>query len=282
MTEAMLIKNVSRMLGDTPYTDAITSAALSTYTGLLVASDATQRWEIGDYGEFFDDGTYDIFVLTSVSTTSMSAIGGQLGSTQAAHASGARMRKKPTYWGIQIQRAVNDALQDLWPRAYAVYEAQVSPDLTARAFESIDDDAEEIISAYQKTTTSPTTIREAVVEQPRYVDSTLSSSKKAFEIKHLPVTNTGMLFVQYTRVPTIADLSEGMARAVEYGACVRLLELQGSAAERPASDDPSQQLRDARWFHARQEEMIKREATLLARRFPRRNRNWRGPQHVVI
>jgi len=280
-TEAVLVKAIARMLGDLPYTDTHTNSLASNYTSLTVASDATSRWEIGDYGDWIEDGTYDIFVVTAVAATTLTVLGGQLGSTQQAHAANARFRKRPAYWALNVQRAVNDALNDLWPRLYAVYESQfTSASWAAEAtlIKSISETAEEILGAYQVGDATPTKRFPVTSEGPFYIHTALSATKKAIEFRSIPDDNN-TIYVQYTRKLGITDLSDGQARAVEYGACARLLEQEGAATKGAASEDSSQQTRDARYFAGRQQEFIGSEAALLRRTFPLRARRSFWPAH---
>lgn len=286
-TEATLVKNALRVLQDLGYTDTHSNAPAAS-GALTVATDATTRYEVGDVVDWVDDGTYDISVLTAVATTSLARRGGQFGSTDSAHAVSAVFRKNPRFFGINAQKAVNDAIaQDFYPDLFAVYEAQfTSTDWGAETtlIKSIAAEAEDVLYAYQKTDGTPTRLARVRVTQPFYVDTALSATKKAVEFSAIP-DNNNTIFVQYVRTPALADLSDGMQRVAEYGAAKRLLEQEGAetaATDRPQSGAlvPGQEIRDARWFAAEQDRMRRQEAAVLRRRFPRRRRNWIPYPHL--
>lgn len=282
-TQATLVKNVARLLGDVPYTEIHTNDPPNPATSLTVASDATTRYEPGFYIDWMDDGSYDIAIITAVAATSLTVVAGQLGSTAADHAANARFRKNPRFWAKDIDKAIGDAIAgDLYPKIFAIYDTTLTPSAT-NVYYSLPAAAEDVISVYQKPATGNDLMFLSGWSVPRYVDTVLSATGKAIRIPALRHSSNS-IFVQYTQIPAIGDLSEAQVRIIEYGACARLLEREGGedvAKDRPQSGTlvPGQAIRDARWFRQEQEEMIAKERNILQRRFPARKRAFIGGPH---
>lgn len=272
VTEAAVLKAVARELGDTPYSDIHTNSYTAAGTSLTVGTDATTRYEVGGYIEWIDDATYDIALLTAVTATTLTIAVSQLGATNQNHSANARFRLNPRFFGLDIQAAINDALtEDLFPDIYAVYQDQLTPG--SQNWYQCDIEAEETLMVYQRLG-SPIQLRPMDCSQPFYVDATTSSTKKAVTIPKPASASAGdKIFFTYSRIPVIGDLSVGMKRIVEYGACKRLLEREASKdpTSMPSGYSPTEaRLRTAQWYGSEQERLIEKEARLLSVRYPRR------------
>lgn len=290
-TEATLILSVLRRAGDTPAIDTHTNDPPNPAVSLTVASDATTRFEIGDYIEWVADSTYDIARLTAVAPPTLTVVAGELGSTAADHAANAFFRKVGRFFALDAQRAINDSIQiDLYPHnVFSVYEAQLTSSSWAAEstlIKEIDDDAEFVFRAYQKTDNTPTELMPVAVSQPFYVDTGLAATnKKAIRLSRIPDDNN-TIFVQYARIPAVGDLSQGMIRVVELGAAERLLawEEANLLGERSIPQSgviaPGQAARDSAYFAALKRQAIAAEAAVIARRHPRKPRRFHRAPHV--
>jgi len=288
VSSSALVLNVWRMLGSAPFQDVHTNSLTTAATSLTVASDATDRYEVGDRLEWIADGTYERAEVTATAATALTVRRGIDGTTAQTHDADAVFVKSPVHWAPNINKALDDALNaDLYPDLYAVYEAQVTYDPTTADWYEIDAAAEDILDAYQKPDSGNVDLLPVRVSQPRWVDATLAPThKRAFKVLYAP-DNNNTIFVQYARKPAVADLSEGMQRVVEYGAMRRLLEWYGTYLlsrydiDQGGVHAPGAAQRDARWYLAMQDEARRTEKAVLNRRFPRRKRQWLGPAHVT-
>lgn len=278
LTVALLAQNVIKSLGDVPFEDSHSNAPTNSGTSLTIATGGADRYEVGDVLEWRADGTNDIARVTAVADTALTISRGFFFSTAAAHLANAVFVKWPRFWAQNVAKAVQDSLdQDLYPELFAVYETDVTPD-TTKVWYSIAVGAEDILDAYQKTTSTPTELIPVHIGDPTYVDTAISSTNKAVRITIPDSTQT--VYVRYLVQPAVGDLSAGMGRVVEYGACRRLLEWK--AAEITGRPDIQQSgtmvpgiiTRDAAFYSALQDQAKRKEKAVLDRRFPRRRRRW--------
>lgn len=276
LTESDLCRNVMRMLGESSWTEVINAAVTSSSTTLTLTSDATTRWRVGDVGEFRDDG--ERFVVTTAHATTPTVRRGHDFTTAAAHASATVIAKHPRFWWTNVCKAVNDAVQqDLFPELFATYEAQLTADPTNTLYYVLPEEALDIFRVYQRTDSStPQDISFNPDDEVQILDGTTANTSRAIRLGWLS-DRDNTIYCQYSRVPAIADLSVGMARIVEYGACARLLSweaAQTSGKRRAADyDRAGMENRTAAWFLQEQIRLKGQEAaqrdTLEPRRVPR-------------
>jgi len=280
-TVCILTNNVLQELGDFSYADTHSSAPNSAATSITVATDATERYEVGGVIEWREDCSFDRAIITAVAATTLTIGRGYGGATATSHAANARFVYNPRFVGTAIQRAVNDSLAlDLWPDIYALYQSTFTPaDPYNELFEAASD-AEKIVRVYQHSTTSPTELLDSKFSQVSFSDTTISSTGRYFKVPQLQHASQ-TVYAQYMVKPAIGDITLTQARIVEYGACWRALSWeQGevlASGEIPQSGTvaPGQQVRTAAFYKAVQSELRGRERALLDGLVDR-PRRWRG------
>ena len=286
LTVESLRFNVLRQLKLVPYVDTHTNSLTTTAATLTVASDATQRYKVGDVIEWPYDGTNELGLLTAVAATQLTVIRGYLTATPGTgltHAANAHIALIPEYYATNCSKAVQDALDsDLYPELFAVYETQLTHGSTSWSavspWRSIAAEADEVLHAYQHSDSSPVVPVECSFSDPVYVDTTLSSTKRAVKLRSV-ADSDNTVFLQYLRSPGVGDLSAGMGRVVEAGAIARLLEWHSAfqiRKEGKVVQDgihvPGIVARTASFWRDEQQRLINQERTVLDRRFPHRRR----------
>lgn len=263
-TVAQLIARCRWRLEDRPL-ETVTTGTITDSAATLTVADGTLFGSTG--GDWFewDDATYEEAMVASVSGNTLTLTGGRghLGSTAAAHGSGVKLLIRPRYPRQQLYQAILNALAGTWPRFYSpVTQSLSSLSISTKLYEA-NSDAEGIIGATQKTTSTTTDVAEYrdpysthwdgvsyyPIKLRRFQPTATFASGKAWYIPILDNT-TNAITVTYPAIPTITTVIEGLmadwivCRAVAEVAMNK--QLPRTSQDMAASDDNTAPLDMAR------------------------------------
>jgi hypothetical protein len=122
-----LVQRTRDLLYDAPWETTSTTTTTST---TVAVPDGT-LWDFGAIGEW-QTGTvgYEQFYVVSVSSNNLTVIRGYNGTTAETHTSGDRVVRNPLYSGRQIQQALSNELQGMWPFVYKTGDVDLTPSTT--------------------------------------------------------------------------------------------------------------------------------------------------------
>lgn len=124
---AALIPRVRDQLNDRPMFATQGSAADT--TGVIAVTDGTD-WDEGAVGEFQANG--EQFKVISVSSNNLTCFRGWNGTTAAIQAASSTIFRDPRYSYRQVEQALTGRVHRLWPYAWKVGSASVTPSQTTR------------------------------------------------------------------------------------------------------------------------------------------------------
>lgn len=130
-SQATLVSRIRRELNDAPWFDTCTEVMDVSETDLSVAD--TTYWAIGDIVEFQGLDASSVvqneqcLVTALFDATTLTVRRGHNDTTPATHATGASIAKNPLFQKIQIEKAIEGALQSMWPTAYYPEAKLVTP-----------------------------------------------------------------------------------------------------------------------------------------------------------
>jgi hypothetical protein len=140
-----LVQRVRDLLYDAPWETTSTTTTTST---TVAVPDGT-LWDFGAIGEW-QTGTvgYEQFYVVSVSSNNLTVIRGYNGTTAETHTSGDRVVRNPLYSGRQIQQALSNELQGMWPFVYKTGDVDLTPNV-ATVWYDLNTATVGIVRAYQ-------------------------------------------------------------------------------------------------------------------------------------
>ncbi len=119
-----LFDGVRDMMRDTPDYDVLTAALSSSTTNVTVADTTmyAKRWPI-------EVDTETMMIRSITNSVTLSVTRGWRGSTTASHASSAAVLVQPNFYAAEIVRAINNAIQSMYP---FIYKPVVDTSLTVQ------------------------------------------------------------------------------------------------------------------------------------------------------
>lgn len=292
VARATLIQQIRHLLRDTPQVDVLTGSYTAAGLSLTVA-DAT-KYDVGDELEFADGDTFVVTAASGTTITTVTALLGWQGSTNANHASGAFFFLKPAFRYVQITEAIGETILELWPYAWKTLTDTITPVAGTRYYDAATSTTSgmDVVDATQRTADGLRVSRygQGRGSIPFWYERGLPTALAASTVGYQFSTFNNYTYTVAVRVRarlTLAgttdydDLQAGnMADAVIYGAAARLLEnteaarvTQADVTMGDATVQPGSRLRDGSYFHQRfieKREMVKRELEVTIPRQPRR------------
>jgi Flp pilus assembly protein TadG len=102
-------------------------------TDLDVADRA--KFSVGDIVEFQDDGEQCLVTVTGTGAGALTVIRGVNGTTAATHSSGTLIAQNPVFSFFQMENAVTECIQELWPNVYKSVAYSITPVAGTRWYE---------------------------------------------------------------------------------------------------------------------------------------------------
>ncbi len=134
LAKATVVNRVRRLLNDRPWETTSTTATTSP---TVAVPDGTQ-WATGDILEWSHSATGqgEQALVQSVSSNNLTVVRGYGSVAAAAHTSGDRVIKNPTFFYDDIVESIDETLNGLYPNAWKLITQAVTPSLTAKWIDS--------------------------------------------------------------------------------------------------------------------------------------------------
>jgi len=228
-TYPAIIKDIRRLLNDTPLEDQVTTAPTTTAgTTMVVAT--IGAWRAGQWWEFQDgDATgAEIVYVSSVeeSTSTPTVRRAFKGSTAVTHSNNAYAAQEPRFTYDKLKQAVDTALdRDLYANdVYAITTHQVTYSTSSWAYPAPSATCERLLNIYQFPADTDEPV--PIVNFTPYTagDATLWATGKRFSLYENPAGTGGIYYVNCAHKPTITTLSTAQEKLVHFKAAAYLLE----------------------------------------------------------
>lgn len=270
---ATLVTRVQQHLMDNPQSDTCTLSNAS--TTVMVVGDYT-KYGAGDLVQISEwSSTNNELVrveATPTTNTSVTVTRGVYGSTAATASAGTVTFVAPNYPKVQIERAVTEVVDELWPWSYQLKATTITP-VSGTAFYTAPDDFVSFVDRgiVQKTTSANTSFVQynetdthrpvSIVDVPESQDA----HNRQFWIPNINNTTNDiyMIYAAYHAVSgTTTSITDGIqAGCVTYGAIAKLLGGQsGQLSTQILDQSPPDPLRPAAWYleeHLRLKQIIR-------------------------
>jgi len=134
LAKATVVARVQRLLNDRPWETTSTTATTS---ATVAVPDGTQ-WDTGDILEwtYSATGQGEQAYVRSVSGNNLATLRGYGSVAAAAHTSGDRVIKNPTFKYDDVIESIDETLNGLWPNAWKAVQQAVTPSASARWIDS--------------------------------------------------------------------------------------------------------------------------------------------------
>ena len=224
-----IIKDIRRLLNDTPLEDKVTTAPTTTAgTTMVVAT--IGAWRTGQWWEFQDGGETgaEIVYVSSVeeSTSTPTVRRAFKGSTAASHSNNAYAALEPRFTYDKVKQAVDTVLdRDLYANdVYAITTHQVAPSASSWAYAAPAATCERLLNIYQfpPNTDEPT----PVTNYTPYAsgDTTVWATGKRFCVYQNFGETDETYYINCAHKLVIGTLSTAQERLVHFKASAYLLE----------------------------------------------------------
>jgi hypothetical protein len=282
-TEAAMVDRAIRRIDDDSYTDIATNAPGASGASLTVATDATQRYSVGDTLDWYDNDSYEAALVTAVAATTLTIRRGHWQTTGFAHAANAVFRVNPRFISAEILEHVRDSVEQLWPDIYEVKSATYT-DATDLWY-ALPADAEELLQVYQLAGSTPDDLTTNItrLSMPSFKHSAFATTKKAFRVERIDTSLTNF-FAIYTAKCSATTLNATQLDIVVYEACASLLEAEAAHRIQRQQDgftfDSTTKLQA---FRRRASQLRDRESFRLLGFLPQRDEMvWSGRKHYSV
>ncbi len=132
LTNALLVPRLRDLVADRSWETTSTT----TGTGTTVAVPDGTQWVGGDIGEWQTGAVGgEQFYVVSVSVNDLTVYRGYNSTTAETHTSGDRILKNPQYTIRQLQKALNEARDALWPSVWTIGEITLTPDTATQWYD---------------------------------------------------------------------------------------------------------------------------------------------------
>ncbi len=134
LAKSTVVARVRRLLNDRPWETTSTTATTS---ATVAVPDGTQ-WAAGDILEWTHaaTGQGEQALVRSVSSNDLTTLRGYGNVAAAAHASGDRVIKNPTFTFDDIVESIDETLNGLWPNAWKAITQTVTPAVGSKWIDS--------------------------------------------------------------------------------------------------------------------------------------------------
>jgi hypothetical protein len=282
-TKAALVPKILRRIGDRPSEDIHTNAPTGSGTSLTVASNAQQKFQIGGWIDWVDDGTLDQAIITDIpNTTTLTIRRGYRGATAASHSANAVFRYRARVEPQAASEIIDDVIQSLWPEIYLISETSYTPAATPKYWYDLPADCEKVLQVYQQidvTGSNPVDIVDfKFFDGPDWKDTTLvSTSGKGLWVPNVSTqSDDSKLHVIYIGKCSLTNLTDAQIQVVLYETCASLMATQFAGESKPERRSGLEGAPDSgnafKFFKAAAQDMRQREAQRLREFMPRRDK----------
>lgn len=136
-SKATLISRIRGTVGDNPYVEPNSDTAAANDVTITVP-DGT-KWSAGDILEWQEDG--DQAYVRSITGNDLTVFRSWNGTTATAHdgsVTAKQVAQNPSFKYIEVERAIEAAIQSLWPFVYKLETVTVTPDTTKNWYNGTD------------------------------------------------------------------------------------------------------------------------------------------------
>ncbi len=266
-------------LKDNPVTEKSAGALLVSTAGaqdsMQVNAGAATRFQIGDWMDFVDDASFESILVDAIpDTTHLTVRRAHLGSTNAAHLSGAIFRLRGRIAPHTMSNLIDEAMQKLYPQVYDIRHVSWDASSTDRWY-GLPADVEKITSVYQRYTSGSAVDLDQprAFHGPRLVDSNFYTTKRALQV---PVVRMNApdakLHATYIAKLSLTGLSDPQIDLISYEAAVAAMTGSFASDSKPERRSGLEGAPDsgnaARLYAAAAQDLRNREAKRLAEFLP--------------
>lgn len=239
IAQSTMVRRVRDLLGEDVRWQTLATASSGGDTTIDV-TDGTD-WNEGSLLEWQEDG--DQAYVQSVSSNTLTVIRSVNGTTGAPHTATAAT-KDPIYPYIKVSDAIDATIQTLWPWAWKVVEASITPS-SSSLYYNLGNDVVDLVRAWQEDTNTPVNANYFGTKNSLRPISFQKSANSFTGITTDYVVffpngyfdQTNSIYVQYRALVTdtlngsdYSDLTEGaLTEAICWGAASRLVKTQTAA-----------------------------------------------------
>ena len=272
-TAAQAVTRALRRLDDITYEDSSSTDPSTSTTAFTVASDATERYEVGDTIDWTANGTFEAATVSAVASTTLTVLRAAYGTTAGDHAANAVFRRNPRFLSHVVNEAVTEALNSLWPDIFVMRETTYTVSSTTGNYFELESATEEVLGAYQVAGTSPDSVIYPTRHgsRPARVHTGFATSGLYTTVEGYDSTAT-TLRILTSRQPTISLLTSAQQDLVIYEACANLIEEFSHRPKVEGDKDVFNEAQKVQIFRGKARELRSKERQRLQNFEPERYR----------